>query len=470
MDLIETVIDHVTQARYDSLGKDMRDVLKTMVVDTMGCATAGSRGHGVAELAGLVRSWGGESEASTIVFGDRVPAFHAAFVNGTAARAWDFDDVHEGGGGHTCASIVPTAFVLAQYARKKVSGRELMLAIAIGTDLAARMRQALHDRNTWVTETFVPFGIVGMASQLLGLTRKETQAAMGIAYAQSSHNGQGTIDGALTVRLQQGLSAKSGVLALQLAKIGFFGPKDILQGSLGLYPLYARNEFNPEAITGDLGRRYELINTSIKPYPTCKFTHIPIATTCEMLARHAIKPSEVKHITIRTNQVAYTKCAVSPQKRRPGSVVDVQFSIMVAVAIGVLRGNVTLAELKKENWEDPEILAFADKINVVVDPELEALPVIVAPNIIEIETVSGRKHSQRTERVIGSPDNRMSEEQVDAKFRGCVQFAALPVAKKKPRSSCVWRETWRTSMTCVPWSISWCQGSKRTGFRRRGAP
>src|SRR3990172_2412474 len=249
MDLIEKVIDHVAACSYRDLDRRTIDAVKTVVIDAMGAAVAGSSGEGMARLVDLVQDWGGKPEACILVYGLRVPSFQAALVNGAMARAWDIDDVHEGGGGHLGATIVTTAFILAQYARRKISGKDLILAIAVATDLACRLRMALKTQFGWVTETFVPFGIVAMASRFLGFDRKQTLAAMGLAYTQCSCNSQGTVDGALSVRLQQGLGAKAGMLATQFARIGFSGPKNVLQGVYGLYPLYGRDEYDPSVIT-----------------------------------------------------------------------------------------------------------------------------------------------------------------------------------------------------------------------------
>jgi len=430
MDLIESVISHVLRADDGSLDEKTREIVKTLVIDTMGVAAAGSRGPGIPELAGLIRGWGGKPEASTLVFGDKVPAFHAALVNGASARAWDFDDVHEGGGGHICASIIPTAFVLAQYSGRKISGKTLMLAIALGTDLGCRLRQALHYRSGWIADTFAPFGVVAAASRILGFDEKMTRAAMGLAYAQCSSNGQGSIDGALSVRLQQGLAAKSGVLAAQFAEIGFFGPKNILQGQLGLYPLFARNEYNPEAITDELGQRFEIINTSLKPYPTCKLTHVPVASVARMVKQHGISPEKIKKIVVHSNHDAFMKCS-GENKRRPVSVPDFQFSMYVTVALGVLKGGITLADIGSQTWGDKRVLALADKVETKVDPELEKLPVLIPPNLIEIEMVSGEHYQERAEHVIGSPQQRMSRKEVGDKFHGCIGYSLEKIARNK---------------------------------------
>lgn len=427
MDLVEKVIDYILGTEYRDLDERTIDAVKKVVVDAMGAAVAGSSAEGIGRLVDLIRDWGGKHEAMILVYGKKVPAFQAALVNGAMARAWDIDDVHEAGGGHLGASLVPTAFILAEYAQRKITGKDLILAVAIATDLACRLRLALKEQFGWVIETFAPFGVVAEASRFLGFDRKQTLAAMGLAYTQCSCNSQGVVDGTLSVRLQQGIGAKAGVLATQFAQIGFNGPRNVLEGVYGLYPLYGRGQYDPTVITSALGERFEIVNTSIKPYPTCKHTHIPIFTVAEVLKEHAIRPTEIAQVVVHTNQAAYNKCASSPTKRRPCSVVDAQFSIPFTVGLAAVNGRVSLHDLNEENWKDELILSIADKVEVQVDAELDKIPRQIVPNVIELRTAVGERFVRRVEFVKGSPRDPMSLTDCLEKFQDCVAFAAKPI-------------------------------------------
>jgi 2-methylcitrate dehydratase PrpD len=431
MDLMEKVVDHVMTTDYRDLAEDTIDVVKKVMIDVMGAAVAGSSAEGIGALVNLVRGWAGKPEATLLVYGGKVPAFQAALANCAMARAWDIDDVHEPGGGHLSASIVPTAFILAEHAQKKVTGRGLILASAIGTDLACRLRLAMKEQFGWVIETFAPFGIVAEASRILGFDREMTRDAMGLAYTQCSCNSQGVVDGVLSVRLQQGIGAKAGVLATQFAQIGFTGPRNVLEGVYGLYPLYSRNEYDPGVITHELGKRFEIVNTSIKPYPCCKHAHIPIFATIELLKEHGIEPQEITKILVRTNQAAYDKCFSNPMKRHPQSVADAQFSIPFTVALAAIKGRVSLPDFSEANWKDPNLLDLAEKVEVVVDAELTRQGGMIAPNRIELETRNGRRYVKRIDFVKGSPREPMSLEDCIEKFKDCVTFAAKTIDRRK---------------------------------------
>jgi 2-methylcitrate dehydratase PrpD len=239
------------------------------------------------------------------------------------------------------------------------------------------------------------------------------------------------VDGALSVRLQQGLAAKSGVLAAQFAQIGFTGPTNILQGQFGFYPLYTRDEYDPQVITHELGRCYELNQTSLKPYPTCKFTHLPIAILAGMVKEHGITPEDISRITVHTNKDGYAKCASSPHKWRPRTVADVQFSIPITGAIAIRQGTVTLGDLTPATWNRSDIQALADRIEARVDPELEALPAMISPTIVELRTRAGASFCQREDFVSGSPEKPMSVDEVSGKFLGCVAASAVPISAER---------------------------------------
>ena len=79
----------------DSLPAAAIAAVKTNLFDTLSCAVAGSSAAAVAEVRDLVTSWGGTPQATVLVFGDKLPAHHVAWINGTMAHARDYDDTHD---------------------------------------------------------------------------------------------------------------------------------------------------------------------------------------------------------------------------------------------------------------------------------------------------------------------------------------------------------------------------------------
>lgn len=429
MDLMKVIVKHIMGVRYEDLTTETVEVVKKLFLDTLGTTIAGSSAEGSKGLVDLVKGWGGKEEGTVLIYGGMVPAHHAALVNCTMARALDLDDVHEVGGGHLSATFVPVSLILAEYIQRPINGRELILAIALSSDLSCRLRCALTTYPGWLAETFAPFGVVAMGAKLMGFDEERLINGMGLAYSQCSTNLQANLDGALTVRLQQGIGAKAGILATVLAEKGFTGAKDAFQGTYGFYRLYGQDKYNPEVITDQLGKRFEVANDSIKPYSCCKHTHMSIYGTLEIVKEHKVDPEEISRITIFTNSKAYNITVLGDNKYHPKNIVDAQFSIPYTVATAAVRGKVFTDDFTDESIRDNRVLELAQKVKVQVDPELDKIPQMIVPNRVDVETKGGKHYSKYVEYVKGHPKNPMSMAECIEKFQQCVHFSARPLRR-----------------------------------------
>ena len=427
MDSMDQLVDWAIKTRYEDLPNEVIEVVKRLTIDTLGITIAGSSAPGCKTVVELMKEWGGKPEATIATFGGKVPAPNAALANCMMARALDFGEVHEGGGGHLAETFVPVGFILAEYAKRRVSGKEYILAVALGAEVACRLRYALTTYSGWVAETFAPFGIVISAGKFFDFYREQLMNGMGIAYCQCSCNIQGVVTGALTVRLQQGLGAKAGLMAAILAKRGITGPRDVLEGTYGFYKVYGKNEYVPARIGEGLGEKFAITQTSLKPYPCCKFTHAPIYATLQLVTEHDIRAEEIDHITVVTNSKGYNLCALGNKKYTPESIVEAQFSIPYTVAAAAVRRKVFIDDFDEDAIKDPRVLAVSQRVKVIVDPELDKLPGITAPNKIEITTKKGRRVAKEVEFVKGHPENPMNWEECEDKLRKCAPFSVRPL-------------------------------------------
>src|SRR6185436_8881655 len=150
---------HAVALRYEALPVPLVELIKQCVLDTLGVAIGASGLAPEAQLvAGYVRDMGGKPESTLWGYGDKAPAPWAAFVNGSLGHMLDYDDV--GAGGHVGIATVPVAFAVAEKLGG-VSGRELITAIAAGTDLHTRLDLAVRLPDWTMTEGW-------FATQLFG--------------------------------------------------------------------------------------------------------------------------------------------------------------------------------------------------------------------------------------------------------------------------------------------------------------
>jgi 2-methylcitrate dehydratase PrpD len=236
----------------------------------------------------------------------------------------------------------------------------------------------------------------------------------------------------MVVRVQQGLTTRAGIVSALLAMRGVTGSREVLEGRFGYYPVYHRGEYDRGALLDDLGERYEIVNTSIKSYPCCKWTHQAIEAALGVIREDGVEPEAVEAVNVRLSRQAYNLvCEPIELKRRPRSVVDAQFSVPFTVAAAIVRGGVSLETFTEEGIRDPEILEMAQRVEATVDPGIEArYGREIAPEIVEVRTTGGETHVRLVEHVKGSPHSPMSLEEVGEKFRGCTAYSAKPMPRE----------------------------------------
>ncbi len=233
MDLTDALADHVVRTRFEDLPQEIVEKAKLFTLDSLGLAVAGSRAPGVPQVAELMAEMDGKPEATVLYFGHRLPVMDAAFVNSTMIDALDFDDIHEEAVVHPSCLMVPVALAIAEQGHP-VHGRDLITAMALGTDISCRLGLALISGAGFIrTGICGIYGAAATAAKLRNCTKEETVNAMGIAFSQAAGNLQAVVDGALVKRMQPGFMVRSGIFSVLLAERGISGPAGTMEGKYG---------------------------------------------------------------------------------------------------------------------------------------------------------------------------------------------------------------------------------------------
>lgn len=434
MDPSQKLTTHFVSARFEDLSPEVIEAVKMTVLDTAGAALAGSSSAAGRGIARIAQRYGGGTGSTLFAHGGRVAAPMAALANGVMARCCELDGTHESGGGHVGVCMVPAALALAEGAAAPVSGRELTLGIALGVDMLCRLRMGAGKSKAigWMAETMAPMSVAAMGSRLLGLDEETMLDAVGLAYASCSGNVQPTVEGAWSLWVPAGSAAAAGILAVDMAREGFQGPRNPLLGEFGLYRLYFRGDYDEEALLGELGERNEIVNNSLKPYPTCKYTHHAIATTLELVREHGLEPEQVRRVTVATNTMGATQCgfdATGAPKTAPATPGAAKFSIPYTVAAAIARRQVTLEEFTEEAIRDSGLLALAARVRI--DPAKDALPMLYPPMDVRIETTDGRVIEGCEPFVKGHPKNPFTLDDCVARFMAAAAASVRPLARER---------------------------------------
>lgn len=229
MDIESRLANFVVETKYEDLGKEVVDATKRDILDTIGVALCGSSAMGVRPVVDFVSEMGGKESATVFAYWHRVPPSSAALANSTMGHALDYDDCHDGAIHHTGVVVVPAAFAIAEYIGK-VTGKEIITAIALGIDIHCRLGLATKHSvglsiGWMLTPLYGYFGAATAASKLLRLDEEGVLNSWGIAYSQAAGNTEMIVDGGLTKRLQAGLAASGGITSALLARGGITGAR-----------------------------------------------------------------------------------------------------------------------------------------------------------------------------------------------------------------------------------------------------
>lgn len=334
------------------------------LLDTLGCAIAGHAAEGVVEVRRRTSAWSTD-ECTSWGTAVRLSPPEAALVNATAAHAMEFDDTHDDAVVHSGAAVCAAAIATAE-ALPGVDGATLIAAIVAGTEVACRLAEAVRTgpgTSGWLLTPLVGyFGAAAAAGRVLGLDAIQMRHALGIAYAQTAGNGQATLDGALTKRLQPGFAARGGVLAAWLAADGMTGARDVFEGPRGFYPVYHGNDYDAERILRDLGRRFAVTELAFKPYPCCRWTHAAVEGACD-LHRRGIDVAVIERVSVEVNDQALRSTGFPVAHRQnPQTPHDAQFSLPYTVAVALSTGTVELDDFEPDAVTNSSVLRLARRI------------------------------------------------------------------------------------------------------------
>jgi 2-methylcitrate dehydratase PrpD len=419
--------EYIARLRFDDLSVEAVAAAKRSTLDTLAAMVAGSTAPGISTILGLARGWGGAPEAHVVGYGDKLPAPMAAWCNGAMARALEIDDVVDFLPVHPSAAVVPALLALSEW-RGPLSGRDFLTALAVGQDVKIRFGLAvrLNAMQSGRNNMFKIFGAAAAVARAMGFGPEEVQNALGLSFTHAVGDGQSALDGALSLRLREGIVAQGALLSAILASKGFTGARDFLLGGFGYLKAF---EPDPrlQYLTEDLGKVFYGERISTKPFSSCRATHPSIDLALRLRKAHQIDIRSVKEVRVTTNPEIHRLVASPHEMRsRPDSAVSAQFSIQYTVAAALKRGDVFLKELEPESFTDVDVLDMAGRVHVEPDPSLRTDSVL-GKTRMEIDLGGPTPLKGEIELPLGNPARPMSYDEVVAKFLKCVPYSARPL-------------------------------------------
>ena len=407
----------VSALKYDDLPQRTREVARIALLDTLGAGLYGFNTPWTQKLLSWVQRGGQGNEARTWNAGTvTLRSADAALVNGVAVHAFELDDYHNAKL-HCGAAVIPAALAVAE--RLDSNGRDLLTAIIAGYEVMIRSSLALNPsaarlRGWHLTGVVGPFGAAAACAVLLKLNAEETAWALGLAGTQGAGLWAFNADGSMSKRLHPGKAAHSGVLAAELAQLGFSGPTSIYEFEDGGVLKAFSDHADAALLTLDLGCVYHIDNNSTKPYCCCGSTHAYIDAALALRKKLGAPWDTSRKVRVGTCKVVDVQCGFDYV---PGSVLNAQMSLRYAVAVALLEGAALPAQFTDDKLCDPLIIAVAAAIELVADPELDKLYPKDFAGWVAVE------HNGRRERIdilnpTGSIHAPINAAGITEKFRG----------------------------------------------------
>ena len=428
--LASRVADWVSRITFDDLPADVVDATRWRILDVIGLAYAGAEtAFGRSAIAAAIEI-SPPGSCRIIGTGDCVGVTTAAFANAALSQALEFDDTHNESIVHMSSPAVAASLALAE--TRPISGRDLVLAIAIANEISCRVGSVstgqFHRRGFHPTGLFAPFGITFGAGKLIELDAPQLAYAAGTCGSFAAGLLECWVDGTDTKFLHSGWASQSGITAAILAKSGVTGPPGIFEGRFGLFASHLQDPrpVQPEGpyaaiprlldrIADRLGDHWESRNSSFKPFPTAHVLHPYVSAILRLRQQHGVRPQDVASIDCPVAEFNVSiVCEPVAEKCAPASRahcrVCLQYTLAEALYTGAL-GKSAYGEAMRLN---SDVLALARKVHYYVDP---AYP---GPGrfkgAVRVTLHDGRVIDEIEEYNRGSAENPMSSGELRAKF------------------------------------------------------
>jgi 2-methylcitrate dehydratase PrpD len=414
--LTKSLGEFVSKLSLEAIPPAAFDVVHTGFADSVGTLIAGSIEAPPQILHKALAPASGE--ASLYLSGPRVPAPEAAWINGTAAHALDYDDVSLRG--HPSTVLVPA--ILAEAEVLGSSGAQMATAYVAGyevwAELAGRDPDQHHQKGWHPTGIF---GAIAAAAACASLRRLDPgEASMAIALGASHSSGLVANFGTMTKPYHAGKAAHAGVISARLAEAGFTASADALEHPLGFLAAVSPKGSAERERAAQVGRDWQILRQglSVKKYPLCYCTHRAIDGMLDLLREQRLEGDEVKSITVSTSR----RNANILRNARPQTGLEAKFSMQFAMASAIIAGRVGLGELTDAFVQRPDVQALLPKVSITPDDRSDPNRSGAAPyDLVVIETDAGRRlESARITDERGSPQLPLSREELWSKFEACL--------------------------------------------------
>ena len=427
------VADFVTRTAFADIPDDVIELGKKSILDGLGLALAGAVAQSGRIVCDHLDSLGCTGPCTVIGTGMKTVPRFAAFANGVAIHADDYDDTQlalatdrvYGLLTHPTAPALPAALASAEL--EEADGKALMQAYHVGVEVACKISEAIDPRHYQEgfhsTATCGTFAAAAAVASIMGFDAGSTMRALAIAGSQSA--GLRENFGTMTKPFHAGRASESGVVAADFAARGWSAADNILEAERGFFRA-AGGGYDAAAIRDRLGAPWTFADPgiSIKPHPSGSLTHPGMTRMQALIEEHDIHAEDVVQVKVGTNHNMPNALI----HHRPTDALQAKFSMEFCMAILLLERRGGLDQFTDAVVNRADVQAMIEKVHFGVHPKAEAAGYDKMTTIIEITLADGRTIEGEADFGKGSPADPMSYDEAADKFRECAAYAGAASA------------------------------------------
>ncbi len=413
-DYTRKLAEFVTKGKFEDFPAEVVEQAKLLMLDTLGCAIAGytQASDEVEWLLNLAQKHCPGGNCSIICDGSKTSPAYAALVNGGMVHTIDYDDTHMGSIIKCGSSLLPV--ILAYGEQYRISGKELLTAFILGLEIGTRVGRAVmpsHYKYWHPTGTTGGISAGSAAAKLLKLNAKQTEYVIGHCADAASGMRYAIIHGDFSKTLHPALAAMKAVIMADLVELGAHGPEGMLEYEFGFVNAYS-SEPNFEPLLDRLGEYYEIMEVSIKSFPSIQCSHTAISAALDLISTNDIKAEDIEKVDIiHTATVPGQGCNSAPD-----TPLAARLSIPYCMALCAYEGRVELDQFTEDRLENPDYRNLMERVTVTPDDNLQSKYPETIASYVDITCNDGAVYSGEQIYPKGDPRNRMSSEELKNKF------------------------------------------------------
>ena len=439
--------------KFEDLPDEVINEVKRYMYDSIGCAYGGYHTKDLNIIRNIYMEMGGNGEATVLGFGDKLPAVNATLINSLMVRALDFNDIYWKDDPSHPSDIIPAAWAVGELVNANM--KDVIVAIVLAYEFEQRLclfaKPGVRERK-WHHATLTQFVSPIVAGKLLGLTVDEMVHAIGISGCHNHTIGCPTA-GKLTMMKNtvDPMAVQSGVFAALMAKKGYSGTERVFEGKEGFMDAFigwdAKDElmkptdmegrdgvsswsWDIEALVGELGNSYKIMECGMKAFPTEALTHTHLSCLLNAMISNDLEYSDIKEVRVTCFAQAYD-ILFDPTKYRPESRETADHSLPYCMAAAMVDKKITTDSFSDEKLKDPRIFEVIDKIKGEPSQEFEKMFPAKQPSRVVVTTNDGRTFEEYLEYPKGDPREPMTMDDLENKFNSLAGNKFDAAAKKQ---------------------------------------